>query len=551
MTIRSHRSRETDAQLICVVYARVSTPEQAEKDLSNPTQLDAMYKYAKDRGHVVLCEYVEPGASAYEDRRPVFRKMIADVTAPGSTVSTILCCYTSRFYRNATRARALKEVLRKKGIRVIAIYQETSDDPMGQLVEGMFELIDEYESLVNGMRTSDAMRKNAKLGYFNGAKAPFGFQAERIEVKPDHFKRKIVPNPEETETHNEVFRLYVAGNGAKGVARELNQRGVRYRDGRLWTKDRVIHIIGEHAAIGEYRWGMRDSKTGELRPTEEWIIIPTEPIIDRELFEMAQQIRMQRDPERNPGRTGSSPMLLAGLVTCGKCGASYQLETSGKNAQSGVYAYRYYNCRNSLRIGVEKCGGHRVRSEALEKAVLEHLADRLFTMERCRKIVADIVEETGMLRQKTTEHRRQITRELAEVERRIAKWQEGWESGDMPKDLGTDRVRELASKRAELTEMLAKVVPLRQAPAHLFTDATIRRFQDNLRGLFLGGENALTRNYLRFLVEGIVVTEGKAQLTVRTDAAARVMAAAPAGGSTALPVDPSVSPTFVVEWLQR
>ncbi len=69
----------------------------------------------------------------------------------------------------------MKGMLRKRGIRVIAIYQETTDDPMGQFVEGIFELVDQYESDVNGMRTSAAMRKNAELGFHNGSKAPYGF----------------------------------------------------------------------------------------------------------------------------------------------------------------------------------------------------------------------------------------------------------------------------------------------------------------------------------------------------------------------------------------
>ncbi len=169
-----------------VLYGRVSTPEQAEKDLSIPAQLDALRKYCSSHGYTIADEYVEPGFSAYQDddRRPVFRRMIGDVTAPDGNVQAILVCYTSRFYRNRTNAGAMKGMLRKRGIRVIAIYQETTDDPMGQFVEGIFELVDQYESDVNGMRTSAAMRKNAELGFHNGSKAPYGFVAEQVEVRP-------------------------------------------------------------------------------------------------------------------------------------------------------------------------------------------------------------------------------------------------------------------------------------------------------------------------------------------------------------------------------
>jgi DNA invertase Pin-like site-specific DNA recombinase len=120
--------------------------------------------------------------------------MIGDLTAPDSDVQAIVVCYTSRFYRNRTNAGAMKGMLLKRGIRVIAIYQETSDDPMGQFVEGIFELVDQYESDVNGMRTSAGMRKNAELGFHNGSKAPYGFITEQVEVRPGQKKRRLVPN---------------------------------------------------------------------------------------------------------------------------------------------------------------------------------------------------------------------------------------------------------------------------------------------------------------------------------------------------------------------
>lgn len=530
-----------------VLYARVSTPEQAEKDLSIPAQLDALRKYSSAHGYTVANEHLELGSSAYQDddRRPVFRRMIADVMASGSDVQAILVCYTSRFYRNHTNAGAMKDVLRKRGVRVIAVYQETSDDPMGQFVEGIFEMVDQYESDVNGMRTSAAMRKNAELGFHNGSKAPYGFVAEPVEVRPGQIKRRLVPNREEVPTHNEVVRQYVARQGAKAAARDVNQRGYRYREGKLWSKDLVLKVIEETAAVGAYVWG---KKTAEPVPQK------VEPIIEKELFEMAQRVRELRDPKKNPGRTPSSPLLLAGLVVCGKlgCGVSYQLETSGKIADGGAYDYRYYNCRNHLRIGKEKCRGFRIRAEVLEKAVLEHIADRLFTAERCKQILHEIVEETGILRQKTAEHRRQIQKELDNIEKHIRRWQDAFEAGDkMATELGADRVVELKAKRNELRKTLGKVVLLRPPPPNLYTEASIGRFQSSIRSIFLSRDNALTKNYLRFLVEKVIIDGAHVQMVTRSEAVVQMMAAG--GTTTAEPTqerDPAVSPTFVVDWLR-
>ena len=51
------------------LYARVSTPRQAEKDLSIPDQLRQMREYCKARNLPIAYEYIEPGVTGTDDRR--------------------------------------------------------------------------------------------------------------------------------------------------------------------------------------------------------------------------------------------------------------------------------------------------------------------------------------------------------------------------------------------------------------------------------------------------------------------------------------------------
>jgi site-specific DNA recombinase len=528
-----------------VLYARVSTVEQAERDLSLPAQLDALRRFCTTRGYEIVGEYKEEGASGTDDNRKVFRRMLEDVLAPSKDVQAVLVYQSSRFMRNATKARALKDQLKRRGVRVVAIGQETTDDPMGHIIEGIFELIDQYESEVNGLRTSAAMRENAKQGNFNGARAPYGFSVLRKEIREGIERGTLVPNLSEIETAREIFRLYIAGSGAKAVARQLNQRGLKPRDGVLWRKDMVLKVVDETAVIGTFYWGKRESKTGALRDREDWVAVPCEPIVSRDLFDMAQQVRDSRDPQKHPGRESSSPLLLAGLLKCGRCGASYQLETSGKPVANGG-TYRYYNCRSFVRTGKEACPGHRYSTAKLEKTVLEHVGEKLFTPERCVAILKDVVEETGILRQKTNEQRQQLLREVEEIERRIQKWEAAFETGEMPKEAGADRLLALKDRRRELTETLAKVIPLRPPPPHLHSAENIERFRESIRGLFLSGNNAMTRNYLWFLVDRIVLNGTHVELYARTEAAVRVMVSGQKKTEviTGLPVL-----TSVIEWL--
>lgn len=510
-----------------VLYARVSTAEQAEKDLSLPAQLRALQRHAAERGWEVVCEYVESGASGRDDNRPVFRRMMQDVLAPSASIDAILVVHTSRFMRDAAKSIVHKQALGRRGVRVISSNQETADDPSGRLMETIYAGFDQYESDMNGYRTTAAMHENARRGFVNGSQAPFGYRAELVDTGSGPKRRKLVPNQDEAKVVEDVFRLYITHGGAKAVARELNQRGRRFRRGRLWTKDFVLRVIEESAVVGTYFWGKTDNRTGKTRDRSEWIAIPVVPIIDQALFDAARSVREQRDPQHNEGRTGSSPLLLAGLLRCGQCGGSYVLETSGKRNPEGEPTYRYYNCRAFVKSGKEACAGHRFPVAKLDRAVLEHLADQVFSVERCRELVRDVVEESGVLRRKTDEQRRELRNEVADVERRIATWQEALETHADSADVVLPRLRELRTKHAELTAALAKVVPLHAPPPYLYAETTIERFRGLVRELFLSANQTMAKNYLRFLVERIVVRDTELEIHGKTQPTVALLAASP------------------------
>ncbi len=268
----------------------------------------------------------------------------------------------------------------------MSVCQETNDDPVGQLIEGIFECIDQYESEVNGMRTSAAMSEAVRQGYFPGAGTPFGFATRKIEIRPNVFRSTLVRDDDEAAIVRQFFQLYVAGNGAKSVAKALNERGCFYRRGSPWTKDLVLRVLDEPAVAGTYFWGRWSAKRKKWRNEAEWLPLKVEPIVEPSLYELAMKLRKDREPRRNPGRPASKENLLAGLVRCAKCGASYQLETSGKRVNGDLYQYRYYNCRTFCRIGSGACTGGRIPTTELDAVVLEHLAGLVCTAERCEAL---------------------------------------------------------------------------------------------------------------------------------------------------------------------
>jgi site-specific DNA recombinase len=62
--------------LRAALYLRVSTARQAEHDVSIPDQKRQGEAYCEARGLQLVETFIEPGASATNDRRPEFQRMI-------------------------------------------------------------------------------------------------------------------------------------------------------------------------------------------------------------------------------------------------------------------------------------------------------------------------------------------------------------------------------------------------------------------------------------------------------------------------------------------
>src|SRR5690606_34535043 len=279
----------------------------------------------------------------------------------------------------------VKRELRRAGVRVLSVTQDLAEDPMGALMEGFFECIDQYESEVNGLRTAAAMREAVRQGFYPGGRTPYGFCKVPVEMHPGRNPRyKLAIQPGEAEILRTMYRLYITGSGALKVAQALKALGFRTRKGKLWDKGAVIQTLQQPAAGGIVRWGVHHR--GKLQPPDKWITLAVEPIVDAKTYALVKELCEQRRPTELPGRASSKPRMLTGLARCGLCGSSYQLETSGKSLDGSTYSYCYYNCRKTLRAGKKACPGFRVRVEDLDGVVLAGIADVVCTPERAERL---------------------------------------------------------------------------------------------------------------------------------------------------------------------
>ena len=172
-----------------VIYLRVSTDRQAEKDLSLPTQREACERFARERDLRVVKIFEDAGESARTSDRPAFLEMIDFCMVHGKAldIKAVICWDTSRFARNRYDAIICKKQLIKKGIKVLFASQPIGDGAEGQLLEGFLELVDEFYSKQLSRNIIRGMEENARRGFVNGSRPPFGYQF----IKKSLTKREI------------------------------------------------------------------------------------------------------------------------------------------------------------------------------------------------------------------------------------------------------------------------------------------------------------------------------------------------------------------------
>jgi DNA invertase Pin-like site-specific DNA recombinase len=104
----------------------------------------------------------------------------------------------------------------------------------------IFSLFDEYQSKENAKHTLRAMKENARRGFFNGSRPPYGFKVVEAEEKGRNGRKKRLEiEPDQARIVTMIFTLYLgeAGKafGMKTLATHLNSLGITAR-GRRWTR---------------------------------------------------------------------------------------------------------------------------------------------------------------------------------------------------------------------------------------------------------------------------------------------------------------------------
>jgi site-specific DNA recombinase len=504
------------------LYMRVSTGRQAEHDLSIPDQRAQLKVWCRANGHELVAEFIESGASAGGDRRPVFQQMIERACDGEHAFSLIVVHSYSRFFREAFEQEFYLRKLIKHGVRVISITQPVGDEgePVQAMMRKIIALFDEYQSKENAKHVIRSMKENARQGFWNGATCPLGYKLVEAERRGTKIKKRLAIDPVEAETVKLIYKLYLYGDGTSGalgvkeIVKWLNGGGHRTRKGKTFGVGNLHKVLTNTVYIGRWKFNQKSSKTGERKAAAEVIEIPVPAIIETEVFEQVQRQLHARNPKVMAPRVTTGPILLTGLAICASCRGGMTLRTG---TSKGGRVYRYYTCSSCATKGKTACKGRSIPMDKLDALVTDHLIERLFRSERLTTLLALLssrrAEKAEALKGRIIALQREVTDADDKLKRLYRLVEDRLTDLD---EVLTDRLNELKAGRDRAKAALER--SKEQAAPHIQIDpALVERFGRTMRENFRTGSVPFRKAYLRALIDVIEVDDHQIRIKGNRD----------------------------------
>lgn len=458
------KKRIEAADKLAVIYARVSTEEQAKKGYSLPEQLEACRDKAASLGYppqrIVECVDDE-GAPGEFLNRPGLDKA-RELVRQGN-VGAFICMDPDRFSRDLLNQLLADRELQKAGVRLEFVLFNLERTPMGQAFFSFRGIMSELEKAMIMERTMRGKLGKAKRGGITHPVGPYGyvFLPETDEIVEDTSPADPARPSLGTKADiaRQMFRWAADGDGFHAITRRLNDLGLPSPRGSIWHRNTVQHILRnevyagtlylhrfEKRGVAHNRFRPEEEKIPQrIRPREEWIPVSVPALIDRELWQEAQrQLAIAR---RKRSGLATRDYLLSGLVRCGYCGSTVHGSTTRQHGQS----YSWYVCtaRNPGLVSKPKCHLRHLRAEPLEETVWAKVRGWVLAPE---SFFADLQvrSETAVNAQKELEMNTRALSGLTDAQSRIVRLVA---KGLIPEDQAE---AELSQIKASQTRILAR-----------------------------------------------------------------------------------------------
>jgi site-specific DNA recombinase len=488
-----------------ILYARVSTDEQARSGYSLAQQLEALREFAVREGYEILEEVSDPGQSGTSLERPGMDR-VRDLVAAGG-VAVVLAQDRDRFSREPAYHYLLRREFEEKGTKLRALNDRGDESPEGELTDGILDQLAKYERAKIAERTRRGKLRRAREGKVVVSALPdYGF---RFNAARDNY----VVIREEMRVVERIFRMIgVEGATIHAVKRAFEEEGLKTPGGgRYWNepfiKSRVLDDVYRPHSFEEIRelvlpevavrldpekhygvwWYNRRrqrrvqvSEAGQdgrryrqrtittEKPRAEWIAVPVPASgIPREWVDAAREaVKHNRRPSSAGLRFWE---LSGGLFFCGGCGLT--MHTRHTKAK-GDTRYFYYRCALRARHGRDACPQHKnYPAEEVEAAVWRVLSRLLKDPQRLRAGLEELIElERNGLRGDPDEQADMWLLRATEAERMRGGYQELAAKGLMTLEELGEKLAELEATKRTAERELATLTNRRESIEKLERD---------------------------------------------------------------------------------
>lgn len=371
----------------CILYARVSTERQAERQASIPAQLRIMKDYVKKKGWSIAKVYKEEGESARTTDRPVLKAALEHARKDGS-IDVVLVHKMDRLTRSILDSLMIRADLKSAGVRLDSATEHIGEKPHEVMQQNIVAAVNEWYSA----NLAEEAKKGLNQAVLEGRwphQPPMGYTMGKNEQG----KSIPVPDKETAPFAKLMFQLYANDQySLRELSREMARRGCFDSTGKPMLVDIVRKRLSNPFYIGKMRW------RGKIYPGAH------EPIVSASTFKQVQKImaRRSRRPGEDPRRHS---FLLRGLALCRVCERLMTAERHRKGS--------YYRCLPTSRGGERICSQPYAREDVIDAEAVDFYR-RISTTSKGLDALA------AQLQERLKDREANAKRELKKLRKKIA-----------------------------------------------------------------------------------------------------------------------------------
>ena len=388
-----------------VIYARVSTDEQAEVGYGLPYQISKCEEYAERRGYRISTTIMDDytGKTAF---RPGMNELLEFIER--QPVDSVLIHRTDRLGRRASVQDILESEIEARGAHVeyvaASFDRTTAVGRAMRRVQGAFDQLD-YENIID--RLKEHKREAARRGSITTNRPPYGYSLFREKDATGKPITRLSIDEDEARIVRLIFDWYVNGDetgqtmtlhkiAARLTVMEVPRRSVskpHFANGRnaarlgVWSHNTVASILTNETYTGTWHFGKTKSVpipgTDQVRQVaterDTWISVPVPQVVSGAMFDAAQHRADKNKLEAKRNR--KNEYMLVGRLRCATCGYSYSGQTIGQKA--------YYFCNGNYHTAVKMCSQPYFREAYLEPAIWRWITEIVTSPEYVDRVIEE------------------------------------------------------------------------------------------------------------------------------------------------------------------